>query len=68
MTTKNERALAYDAGRAAISEPPDRRHPDACPFPVGSDERAEWLRGLGDALDEQPDVTALRKAVTEAQA
>ena len=59
--------LAYEAGHHALSEPPERRTPNACPFDVDSEERAEWLRGFGDALDEQPDISALRQAVKEAR-
>ncbi len=63
---KQEHALAYAAGTAAMTEPPERRTPDACPFPVGSDERAEWLRGLSDALDAEPDRPTLRKELDDA--
>jgi ribosome modulation factor len=67
MANKTEKSMAYDAGRAALSEPPDRRTPDACPFPADTEERSEWLRGLSDALDEAPDPTDLRRAIKEAQ-
>lgn len=67
MANKTEKAAAYDAGRAAITEPPERRGPDACPFPPGTDERSAWLSGLADAVDEQPDPAELRKAIREAQ-
>lgn len=67
MATKAEKSLAYEAGRVAITEPPERRSPEACPFPPGSEERTEWLRGLIGALDEQPDPAELRRALKEAQ-
>lgn len=67
MANKEDRQLAYDAGRAALSEPPERRSIDACPFSEGTDERGEWLRGFADALDEQPDVSALRRQIREAR-
>ena len=55
MATKNELELAHKAGyRAASTEPPDRRHPDACPFPPGTEERASWLEGFQASLDEAP--------------
>jgi ribosome modulation factor len=61
-------AAAHKAGRAAMtSEPPHRRAPAACPFEPGTDERAAWLEGFSAALDEQPDVTALKKKIREAQ-
>jgi hypothetical protein len=71
MASKSARALAYDAGRAAFeSEPPDRRHPDSCPFsPLDQpEERAEWLRGFGDVLDEATPVEDLRAALKESKA
>lgn len=59
--------LARDAGRAAyLTEPPDRRHPDACPFEPGTDERAAWLEGFEEALDEATHPDELRKALKEA--
>lgn len=67
MATDAERELAYAAGRAAFSEPPERRSIDACPFEVGTEERAEWIAGFGSALDEFDDVTELRRAVNEAR-
>ena len=69
MANKHEKELAYEAGRRALlTEPPERRTPDACPFPEGTDERAEWLRGFSEALDDQPDPTDLKRAVKEARA
>jgi hypothetical protein len=56
--------LAYDAGRAAFtSEPPERRTPDGCPFsPIDEPElRAQWLDGFADALDAEPDRSAIRR-------
>lgn len=66
MASKAEKEAAYTAGRANLSEPGGRVGPDACPFPVGSEERAEWLRGLKEALDERPDPAELRQALREA--
>ena len=67
MANKTEKQLAYDAGQAAITEPPGRRGPAACPFPAGSEERDEWLSGFADAVDDQPDPGDLRKALREAR-
>lgn len=58
---------AYNAGRAAISEPPERQTPDACPFPLGTEERVQWLQGLGDAMDERPDPGDVKAALKEAR-
>lgn len=68
MTTKAERELAHQAGRAVMTEPAERRSVDACPFPEGSDERKAWLEGFAEALDEHPDPAELRKALDEARA
>ena len=65
--TEKARSMAYEAGRAAMSEPPERRTPDACPFADG-EERAEWLRGFADAVDEQPDPAELKRKIREARA
>jgi hypothetical protein len=66
---KQEQSLAYEAGRtAALTEPPDRRHPNACPFPAGSDEANAWLDGFESVLDEQPDPAELRRALRTARA
>lgn len=60
-----DKKLAYEAGQAAYaSEPGHRRHPDSCPFPPG-DERAEWMRGFAEALDEEPDRGDLRRALNK---
>lgn len=70
MATADDKRLAREAGRTAFrTEPPERRHPDACPFDPRdeTDERAEWLAGFAEAMDEEPDRTALRKALTAAQ-
>lgn len=68
MATKLDKELAYEAGRNVLTEPSERRSVDACPFPVGSDERVEWLRGFEDALDEAGDVrSALKAARKEAE-
>ena len=66
MASDTEKQLAYDAGRAANSEPDERRHPDACPFAVGSDEAAEWLRGFADILDDSPDGANLEREIGDA--
>lgn len=52
--------LAYQAGQAAITEPAGRRSLDACPFEPGTSERDAWIRGLADALEQQPSVEDLR--------
>jgi ribosome modulation factor len=67
VATKKALTLAYNAGRAALSEPPERRSADACPFGPG-EERDEWLRGFEDALDEQPDPAELKRQIREAKA
>lgn len=70
MANAEDKRLAYQAGRTAFeTEPPERRHPDACPFDPRDepDERAEWLRGFAEAMDELPDPAALRRAVTAAR-
>jgi ribosome modulation factor len=60
---------AREAGRQAmLSEPPERRSVDACPFEPGSDERAAWVAGFAEALDEQPDIAALKRQVEQEQA
>ena len=61
-----DKKLAYEAGMAAFTEPPERRTPEACPFAVGSPERTEWLRGLSDALYAEPDRPTLRKELDDA--
>jgi ribosome modulation factor len=65
MAKKTEKQLAYEAGRAMASEPPVRRNPGACPFEADTDERAEWLRGFSDAIEEQPSVADLQKQIKE---
>jgi len=55
---KAEAQAAYDAGRAFMAiqwpedAPEEQRKPGVqhCPFPEGDPQRAEWLRGLQDAL------------------
>lgn len=62
--------LAREAGRNAyLTEPPDRRHPDSCPFGAVDhpDERAAWLDGFGEALEEAATPADLRKALKEAR-
>lgn len=65
MATKAEKQQAYDAGRSlrrvsndslpqeAVSDPVA-----ACPFPEGDEQRAEWLQGFKDAIDEENTVQA----------
>jgi ribosome modulation factor len=65
MATQREKDLAYEAGQAALSEPPERRTVEACPFAEGTEERAEWLAGFDDALEDQSD---LRKKIKAARA
>lgn len=69
MATKADKELAYEAGRAVMSEPPERRKVDACPFsPLDHpEERAEWLAGFSDALEEQEDLSAVKAALKEAR-
>lgn len=65
---KNAESLAYESGRLAADDSYARRHGlDACPFsPVDHPEqRAAWLKGLRDALEDQPSVESLREAVTQ---
>ena len=66
MASKSDKALAYEAGRQALSEPSERRTVDACPFSAldNPDERAEWLQGFADALEEAGD---LKKALAAAK-
>lgn len=69
MASKNALELAYAAGKNLMSEPPDRRGVEACPFSAidHAEEREAWLDGYSDALDEQEDLTAARKALKEAR-
>ncbi len=67
MANQTEKRLAYDAGRAAYDEPPERRSVDACPFPEGDPQRAEWLAGFADRMDEAPDPVDLKKQVAAAR-
>lgn len=65
MATNEALELAYDAGRAAFAEPPERRSVDACPFsPVDHPEQREaWLDGFESAMNEQVDLAqALKEA------
>ena len=63
---KDPETLAYEAGRAAERDAAARAAGvDACPFSEGT-ERAAWLRGFAEALEEQPDIRALRASVREA--
>lgn len=69
MASKNALELAYDAGRKVMAEPPERRGVEACPFSAidHPEEREAWLDGYSDALDDQEDLTAARKALKEAR-
>lgn len=69
-TTKAALTAAYNAGRAASTEPPERRSLNACPFSLADnpEERAQWLQGLSDAIGEQPSTAELEAALKEAQA
>jgi ribosome modulation factor len=65
MATNDALALAYDAGRAAFAEPPERRSVSACPFsPLDHPEQREaWLDGFESAMNDQVDLAAdLKKA------
>lgn len=67
MSTKNERALAFEAGQHASSDPSALEHGvAACPFDPGTDEAGEWLRGFSDAVGSQIDPATLRKELTDA--
>lgn len=64
----NELELARQAGAANFnSEPPERRTPEACPFPVGDPQREAWLDGFEEALDAQSDPVDLRRALKESR-
>jgi len=69
MASKNALELAYNAGRNQLGEPSERRGVDACPFSAidHPEEREAWLDGFSDALDEQEDLSATRKALKEAR-
>ena len=67
MATKAEKAMAYEAGRHAFGDEYARLHgADACPFDPGTDERAEWLRGFSEALEDVPDRATLTKNLSDA--
>lgn len=61
------KGMAYEAGRAAMSEPPERRTVDACPFAEGTKEREAWLDGFSHALDEVPSVSDLKAELEAAR-
>lgn len=66
MANKTEKQMAYEAGRQAVNDQYAREHgSDACPFGEG-DERAEWLRGFSDALNDAPDRATLSKDLDDA--
>lgn len=65
MTTKDEQ-LAFTAGKAMSSEPSERHGVEACPFEEGTAERAAWLRGYQEILDQQPDTASLTKDLEDA--
>lgn len=69
MATKADKELAYNAGRQAFAEPPERRSIDACPFsPLDHpEERASWLQGFEDALNDEPARDDLRKQLAAAK-
>jgi ribosome modulation factor len=64
--TKKAAKLAYDAGRHMRTEPPERKTLEACPFEEGDPQRAEWLRGFSDALDERVNEDKVHAEVKEA--
>ncbi len=66
MATKHDKELAYEAGRAVMSEPTERRTVSACPFAEG-EERTAWLEGFESALNEQEDLSEVRRALKEAK-
>jgi ribosome modulation factor len=69
VASNRDKALARKAGKRAFGDPTVAEHGiDACPFPEGTDERAEWLAGLAEAIDEAPDPADLRKALKDAGA
>lgn len=66
MASSTELKKARDAGRrAALTEPPERRTVDGCPFEPGTEERAEWLEAFASAFEEVPDPATIRKQVDE---
>jgi ribosome modulation factor len=64
--TKKAKQLAYEAGRNMRTEPSERKSLEACPFEEGDPQRAEWLRGFSDALDEQAKEIEVHKEIREA--
>jgi hypothetical protein len=70
---KQEAALAYKAGRRATSivwpedTPDEIRKPGThhCPFPEGDPQRAEWLRGYSDSMQEQAPPPTLIKQIND---
>lgn len=66
MASSTELKKARDAGRrAALTEPPERRNVDACPFEPGTPERAEWLEAFAGAFEEVPTPAEVRKDVDD---
>jgi hypothetical protein len=64
--TKKALTMAREAGRAMRTEPGERRGVDACPFPEGDPQRAEWLQGFAEALEEERAKPDLHKELQEA--
>jgi hypothetical protein len=67
--TAADRDLAYEAGKAAFSDPRPLG-PEACPFDPHTDpeQRLAWLEGLSDALEAAPSPDDLAKAIDAAKA
>jgi hypothetical protein len=61
-------ALARQAGQAASSEPPERRHVGACPFEVGTPERKAWLEGFAEEHKKAVPTAQLEKQLSDALA
>lgn len=66
MATKKDKQLAYEAGQRMMSEPPERRTAEACPFEPGTEEAQEWLQGFADALTGGVDPATLHQNLQDA--
>lgn len=66
---ETQQVLAYEAGRAAFSDPRPLG-PEACPFDPHTEpaQRTAWLTGLADALEAAPDPAELAAAIKQAKA
>lgn len=68
MAKNDALELAFEAGKAILSEPPERRSVEACPFSAidHPEQREAWLDGFEAALDEQADHRAALKEARNA--